>query len=47
MTRTSFVGGEVVKDAGEIVKHNYWRDAAWHHAIRRADFAAQQRLELS
>jgi hypothetical protein len=42
----AFLGGEVVKDAGEIVQHNYWRDAAWHQAIRRDDFAAQQHLEF-
>lgn len=39
----SFMGGEVIEDAAEIVKHNYWRDAAWHHAMRRDDFAAEQR----
>ena len=36
-----FLGGEVVPDAKEIVEHNYWRDAAWHHAVRRDDFAGQ------
>ncbi|WP_245667646.1 DUF6879 family protein [Actinomadura macra] len=36
-----FLGGEVIEDASEIVKHNYWRDTAWHHAIRRDDFAEQ------
>jgi hypothetical protein len=41
----AFLGGEVIEDAAEIVQHNYWRDAAWHHAIRRDDFAAQQHLE--
>nr|WP_235618486.1 DUF6879 family protein [Embleya scabrispora] len=39
-----FLGGEVVDDADEIVKHNYWRDAAWHHAMRRDDFAIGQHL---
>jgi hypothetical protein len=24
--------------------HDYWRDAAWHHAIRRDDFATAQHL---
>ena len=24
--------------AAEIVKHNYWRDVAWHYAIRQDDF---------
>lgn len=40
----SFLGGEVIEDAGEIVKHNHWRDAAWHYAVRRDDFATQQHL---
>ncbi|GAA2238369.1 hypothetical protein GCM10010232_26430 [Streptomyces amakusaensis] len=40
----AFVGGEVVEDVNEIVQHNYWRDAAWHHAIRRDDFATEQHL---
>ncbi|HET9895505.1 MAG TPA: hypothetical protein VFQ44_11300 [Streptosporangiaceae bacterium] len=34
-----FLGGELVTDATEIVKANYWRDAAWHKAVRRDDFA--------
>jgi hypothetical protein len=37
-----FGGGEIIEDAAEIVRHNYWRDAAWHHAVRRDDFAAEQ-----
>lgn len=40
----SFLGGEVIEDAAEIVQHNYWRDAAWHYAIRRDDFAAAQQI---
>lgn len=40
----AFLGGEVVNDPTEIVKHNYWRDAAWHRAVRREDFAAEQHL---
>lgn len=43
--RDVFLGGEVVEDAAEIVKHNYWRDAASHHAIPRDDFATEQHLE--
>jgi len=35
------VGCEVIKDPTVIVQHNYWRDAAWHHAVRRDDFAAE------
>jgi hypothetical protein len=42
--RDAFLGGEVIEDAAEIVQHNYWRDAAWHHATRRDDFAAEQHL---
>ena len=40
----AFLGGETVEDAAEIVRANYWRDAAWHYAIRRDDFATQQQL---
>jgi hypothetical protein len=39
-----FLGGEVIEDAAEIVQHNYWRDAAWHYASRRDDFATEQHL---
>lgn len=37
----TFLGGEVLEDPQTIVDHNYWRDAAWHRAIRRDDFAAE------
>lgn len=37
-----FMGGEIVEEPAVIVEHNYWRDAAWHHATRRDDFANQQ-----
>jgi hypothetical protein len=40
----AFLGAEIVEDAAEIVKASYWRDAAWHYAIRRDDFATQQQL---
>ncbi len=40
----SLLGGELIEDTEQIVKANYWRDAAWHHAIRRDDFATQQHL---
>lgn len=40
-TDGGFQGGELVEDATAIVLHNYWRDAAWHGAVRRDDFAAQ------
>lgn len=36
-----FQGGEVIDDPAVIVEHNYWRDAARHHAIRREEFEAQ------
>jgi hypothetical protein len=35
-----FVGAEIIDEPAEIVRHNYWRDLAWHRAIRREDFAA-------
>lgn len=37
-----FLGGEIIEDAAEIVKHNYWRDAARHCALRRDDFGTEQ-----
>ncbi len=40
----SFLGGEVVEDPAVIVQHNYWRDVAWHHAVRRDDFATEEHL---
>lgn len=36
-----FLGGEHIEDPAEIVKANYWRDAAWHKAVRRDDFASE------
>jgi len=27
------LGPELVTDPAEVVKHCYWRDAAWHHAV--------------
>lgn len=35
------LGTEIIEDPAEIVRHNYWRDVAWHHAIRREDFAIE------
>jgi hypothetical protein len=37
----NFLGGEAIDDAAVIVEHNYWRDAAWHSAIRRDEFAIE------
>jgi hypothetical protein len=37
----TFLGGEVIEDPAEIVRHNYWRDVARHHAVRREDFATE------
>jgi hypothetical protein len=37
-----FLGGEIIDDLSQIVQANYWRDAAWHKAVRRDDFADQQ-----
>jgi hypothetical protein len=39
-----FLANELVDDPAVVVQHNYWRDAAWHHAVRRDDFASQQHL---
>lgn len=39
-----FLGGEVVEDPAVIVQHNYWRDAAWHRAVGRDDFATEQQV---
>lgn len=39
-----FLGSEIVEDPSVIVQHNYWRDAAWHHALRRDEFATEERL---
>jgi hypothetical protein len=36
-----FIGGELVEDPTSIVQANYWRDAAWHKALRRDDFASE------
>jgi hypothetical protein len=36
-----FLGAEVIEDLAEIVQHNYWRDAAQHHAIERDEFVAK------
>lgn len=35
-----FQGGELIQDPAVIVEHGYWRDAAWHYAAGRDDFAA-------
>lgn len=39
-----FLGAEIVEEPSAIVRHNYWRDAAQHHATRRDDFATEQHL---
>lgn len=36
-----FLGGEIIDEPADIVMHNYWRDAAWHHAERRDDFGTK------
>lgn len=38
---------EVIDDPAEIVQHNYWRDVAWHHALRVEDFEAYIEHEQS
>lgn len=37
----NFLGGELVEDPAVIVQHNYWRDAAWHRAVGRDEFATE------
>lgn len=37
----AFLGSELIDDPAVVVQHNCWRDAAWHHAIRRDDFVSQ------
>jgi hypothetical protein len=39
----NFLGGELIEDPALIVRHNYWRDAARHRAVRRDDFASEAR----
>lgn len=41
----AFLGSEIIEDPDVIVQHNHWRDAAWHHATRRDDFATDQRIQ--
>lgn len=36
-----FVSAEIIDDPAEVVRHNYWRDLAWHRAVRREDFAIE------
>ncbi|MFI1103047.1 DUF6879 family protein [Streptomyces melanogenes] len=36
-----YLGAELVKDPARIVRYCQVRDAAWHHAIRRNEFAAR------
>jgi hypothetical protein len=37
-----FRGMEIIDDPSVIVQHNYWRDAARHHAVRRDDFGTEE-----
>jgi hypothetical protein len=34
-------GCEILQDPAVIVQHNYWRDAAWHHAMPRDEYVRQ------
>ncbi|MFF5630169.1 DUF6879 family protein [Streptomyces sp. NPDC012623] len=36
-----FLGGELIDDPATVVQHGYWRDAAWHHALGRDEFATE------
>jgi hypothetical protein len=40
------LSGEVIEDPAEIVQHNYWCNGAWHKAVRRSDFAAEQQVGI-
>lgn len=40
----AFLGAETIQDPAEVVRHSNWRDAAWHHALKRNEFAAEQNL---
>jgi hypothetical protein len=33
------LGAELVDDPAMVVQRCYWRDAAWHHAVRRSEYA--------
>lgn len=35
-----FTGAEVIEDPSAIAQHNYWRDAARHHALIPDEFIA-------
>jgi hypothetical protein len=37
------LGAEVIEDASLVVRHCYWRDVAWHHAVPYAGPANRQR----
>lgn len=37
----TFVSFELIKDPRVVVELNYQRDAAWHHALTRDEFAAK------
>nr|WP_243659258.1 DUF6879 family protein [Tamaricihabitans halophyticus] len=37
----NFLGGEIIDDPHTIIKHNYWRDAAWHKAVQRDEFSTK------
>jgi hypothetical protein len=37
----TFVAFELIEDSAVVVEHNYWRDAALHHAVTRDEFAAK------
>jgi hypothetical protein len=36
-----FLGGKMITNPAVIVRHGYWRDAAWYRAIQRDDFATE------
>jgi len=32
------LGFELIEDPATVVRHCYWREVAWRHATRRAEF---------
>lgn len=37
----NLLGFELIEDPATVVELNYWRDAAWHAAVTRDEFAEQ------
>lgn len=37
----AMLGWELAPDPAAVVRYNYWRDVAWHHAVPRDDYVAR------